>query len=134
MPSGENLTPEHQKAAALKHGTHRLRSKDLAEWPVDKQQMVGELTADLEYPDRLALIERRRAAMGIVVCEAVEQYLMKEIEGGASIADVVILLQWPRFQGVALRGLKQVAGRHVGRGGSPKNVTEMLDELVKDGD
>ncbi len=108
MPKGDNLTPEHQKAAARKHGIYSMKDNTLAAWPETDRLLVTEIADELRTLELIEEHLRYRAARGLVILQVLEAYVAQEVKAGTPLDELDILGRWPSFQNSALRALKAV--------------------------
>lgn len=132
MPQGENLTLEHQKAAARKHGVYALVGKPLSEWPEDDRALAVKIAEDLDDPELLEVYTKLLAGMALTWCEKADTYARTEAAAAPDtpLDEIAIVKSLPAFINTAGRRLKAVHDmQKANPDGRMKNVTEALDSM-----
>jgi hypothetical protein len=106
MPKGENLTPEHQEAAARKHGVYPLKNNPLALWDGASRKLVEKLADELEDPLKARRRAHEHAAMGEVMLMLIMAYATEQNASGIPLDEIPILLKWGEFYRAYGKALK----------------------------
>ena len=129
MPTGENLTPEHQKAAARKHGADSMLGNPLAAWAKSDRDLALAVAEELKTRELAEVHVRLLAGKACAMLEALTAYIVKQLNDGVPVEELPSFNRWPAFFNSYAKALKMALALTDGKV-EPKNVTEALDSII----
>ena len=130
MPKGDNLTTEHQKAAARKHGVYSMKSNSITEWAASDRELALQVAEELETRGLSELHVRLAAGKAHAMLEALTGYIITQLNKDVPVEELPSFNQWPKFFNSYLRALKMAHALVKDNGVEPTNVTEALENLT----
>jgi len=106
MPKGDNLTPEHQKAAPRKHGVDSMLSNPLTEWAVDDRQLALAVADELKVREYAEQHVHLLAGKAHAMLEALTTYIALQLSKDIPVEELPSFNRWPAFFNSYAKALK----------------------------
>lgn len=132
MPTGENLTPEHQKAAARKHGADSMLGNPLAAWAEADRDLALAVAEELKTRELAELHVRLLAGKACAMLEALTAYIVKQLKDGVPVEELPSFNRWPAFFNSYAKALKMALALTDGKP-DPADMIDLSDLEDKTG-
>ena len=106
MPKGENLTPDHQRKAALKHVADSMKSNPISKWAADERALALAVAEELETRELAELHVHLLAGKAHAMLEALTGYIVEQLKDGVPVEELPSFTRWPAFFNSYAKALK----------------------------
>jgi len=116
------------------HGVYAIQDRGDRALEGADRSLLMELEDRLGSPEGIGELQRRRAALALIMVGKIEQHVESEVASGTPIQDIPILKAWPAFQNAAGRALKAAKDTLPKNGGNKRNAElEHIRKVVGNG-
>ena len=109
MPTGENLTREHQVNAGKgnrKHGAYSMQDNPLSRWAEDDRKLALAVAEELETRELAELHVHLLAGKAHAMLEALTSYIVKQLQADVPVEELPSFNRWPAFFNSYAKALK----------------------------